>query len=82
MRVGSHGFECDLSCGEHWDDPDVARSADDRIGTTSFAFTEATNWGIGGDYTVFSQPDLTTLRSRDGTVADYRMRITITENGQ
>ena len=81
LRIGSHGFECDFSCGERWDDPEFGMSSDERIGTTSIAFTEATNWGIGGQgHDVWSQPDLATQWARDHTANDYRLHVTITEN--
>jgi hypothetical protein len=83
LRVGSHGFECDFSCGEHWDDPDGISVMDDHIGTTSGAFTEAQNFGVGGGpYVLSSQPDLSTPRSRQVTANDYSLHVTITENDQ
>jgi hypothetical protein len=84
LAIGSHGFECDFSCGEHWGDPEFANASDDRIGWTSAAFTEQQNWGVQGGgtgspgtYVLVSQPDLATVRSRTGTQADYKMTVTI-----
>jgi hypothetical protein len=80
LHVGSHGFECDFSCGERWDDPDFAGAADERIGVTRAAFTAARNFGAsGGPYTLLSQPDLGTAYSRTQTNRDYKMTVTVTE---
>jgi len=81
LRIGTHGFECDFSCGERWQDSDFANGADDRIGTINLAFTEQQNFGLlpnGGlaRYVVSSQPDLATDRSRRH-LADYRMGISV-----
>jgi probable HAF family extracellular repeat protein len=76
LNVGSHGFECDMSCGENWADPE--QNADDFVGFTRAAFTAQQNWGIG-TFTMVSQPDLSTKRSRHQSIADYTMTVTITE---
>jgi hypothetical protein len=79
LSIGSHGFECDFSCGERWDD-DFATAPDDRIGTTRAAFTENENWGLSpGTYTLTSQPDLATAKSRSSSAGDYKMTITISQ---
>ncbi|HXU06354.1 MAG TPA: hypothetical protein VN903_35605, partial [Polyangia bacterium] len=79
LNIGSHGFECDFSCGEKWGDPDFAGAADERIGFVRAAFTRAQNWGIGRTFTVSSQPDFGTTYSRATTFGDYKMTVTITE---
>jgi hypothetical protein len=84
LAIGSHGYECDFSCGERWDD-DFSASADDRIGFTRLSFTADQNFGAEGtgypgSYTVRSQPDLTTRRSRSGTAGDYSMTIQIVDS--
>jgi hypothetical protein len=87
LTIGSHGFECDLSCAEHWDDPEAANATDDRIGSIKIAFTADQNWGLpgtdlgghtySGTYTVKTQPDLGTHRSRDLSAGDYQMTISV-----
>jgi hypothetical protein len=86
LTVGSHGFECDFSCGEHWDD-DFTAAADDRIGFTRASFTQNMNWGLPGvslggitftgTYRLTSQPDLATTKSRQSSAGDYTMTVTI-----
>jgi hypothetical protein len=80
LAIGTHGFECDFSCGEHWHD-DFVIAPDDRIGKTRAAFTEEQNWGLQnggpGTYVLTSQPDLATPISRKKSAGDYRMTITV-----
>jgi hypothetical protein len=87
LAISSHGFECDFSCGEHWDD-DFTAAADDRIGFTRASFTADQNWGLpggttstgqtlSGTYTLTSQPDLATINSRQKSAGDYTMTVTI-----
>jgi hypothetical protein len=88
LSVGTHGFECDFSCGERWgtnDANEIADETDDRIGVTSAAFTERQNWGLSGgpssngSYVLVSQPDVSTHRSRSLTPGDYKIAVTIQE---
>jgi hypothetical protein len=85
LTIGTHGFECDLSCGERWDD-DFAASPDDRIGRAKLAFTAHENFGANpaiGTPALYdrvrSMPDLTTARSRQLSALDYSISVSITE---
>jgi hypothetical protein len=82
LTITTGGFECDLSCGERWDD-EFTEAPNDRIGTTKMAFTAAENFGArpgqSTKYVLFSQPDLTTPRARELTAADYTAEVTISE---
>ena len=92
LEIRTFGFECDLSCGERWDDPEFDNAADDRIGVVMASFNAANNFGAPTDpvtnqpligtaasYTIQSQPDLSTARSRVQTSGDYTATIKIAE---
>jgi hypothetical protein len=83
LNLSAHGFECDMSCGEHWDDL-FTLAPDDRVGWIRAAF----RWlpdnfgapitpGVTGVYTLKSQPDLGTPLARSQSFADYQMTIRI-----
>jgi hypothetical protein len=82
LTISTQGFECDLSCGERWDD-EFTEAPNDRIGTTKMAFTATENFGARPGqpttYRLFSQPDLTTPRARELTARDYNAEVTISE---
>jgi hypothetical protein len=78
LHIGSHGFECDFSCGERWDD-DLNNAADDSIGWIQAIFPPPT-FGVRTEpYFLLAQPTLTTGRSRLMTIRDYTMKVTITD---
>jgi hypothetical protein len=82
LTISTHGFECDLSCGERWDDG-LLDSPNDRIGTTEIAFPANEAFaGVGNTATyerIHSQPDTATVRSRSLSAGDYKLVVSITE---
>jgi hypothetical protein len=79
LTISTGGFECDLSCGERWDD-EFTEAPNDRIGTTKMAFT-GPSFGASPTltYRLASQADLTTPRSRELSRRDYSVEVTIRE---
>jgi len=77
LRLTVHGFECDLSCGEEWDDG--FDTPDDRQGTVDVLFTPADNWGAStAIYQTLSQPDTKDDREITVTVGDSLVSFQIT----
>ena len=84
LTIGNQGFECDFSCGEHWDD-DFTNAPNDLVGTVRMAFTKAQNFGappaigVEASYFLPSQPALATSFSRHFSAGDYVLHVTIRE---
>jgi hypothetical protein len=83
LDIRTQGFECDFSCAEHWDD-DFVNAPNDVVGTTHMAFTSNENFGVPAvgvpaTFSILSQPELTTTKSRHFSAGDYRMAVTLTE---
>jgi hypothetical protein len=83
LSISTHGYECDLSCSEHWDDS-YLEASDDKIGHTHMSFTAAQNFGAPAmgqtsAYALASQPDLGTSRSRFQSPRGYQTTARITE---
>jgi hypothetical protein len=76
LRISATGFECDLSCGEKWDD--TFEEANDKIGTILQVFDPTTNFGLGKSFTVYSQPVIGVSERADrDTRFDYRFSFGI-----
>jgi hypothetical protein len=72
LNISAHGYECDLSCREHWDD-DFAEAPDDRLGKAFAAFDASHNFGAPPNFgrpqlvhTVAAKGELATEKSRQG----------------
>lgn len=77
LRISAAGYECDLSCGEKWDD-DLTESPNDRIGTVTQLFDSVSSFGLGAGFTVYSQPVTGfSKRATQGTQSDYRLSFII-----
>jgi hypothetical protein len=83
LNVSAHGYECDLSCREHWDD-DFTEAPDDRPGRAFAAFDASHNFGAPPNFGVPSlfhvvraQGELSTEKSRRGGA--YAFLFTIQE---
>ena len=78
VRITVNGYECDLSCGEVWDDSPTG-VPNDRIGNVLQVFDLANNFGLGRTYGVYSQPTIgaSTRADRD-TQGDYKLEFWVT----
>lgn len=78
LHLGAHGFECDFSCGELWDEESIGL-ANDRVGTIDLAIPLGQDVRLPITITALSQANNDSKRSRLITGGDYKMAITISD---